>query len=438
MNELQLTIDRAISKGWIPTSDGPKVSEKINALASKYGFNANDFAIFTHIESYGMNPKADKIPGSNNSCVGVIQFCSNQGTPGVKTIGGRNYNIRSILNMSLLQQLDLVDDYFNDVIPPNHRNGMTLGKLYFFVLYPAIGQQYDSYSDDTDLRGKVGTQASDFYNANGTLTKASVVKGLIKRAQSNLNSPVEASAGGGQGTSTGTTSSVSTSAADLGGPISTGASLGVCSELFPVHFTLEESLFYPGCFSRSVGNSMGGADNLSYPANGMSINGGSNFNISDFDPTVQICNGCLGFPFKKDIKITSPFCQRRISKTTGNVYYHSGTDYGASIGTEVIAVADGTVISPLIAGDGYGPGFVDIQHEKLGGLVSRSAHVIPKVRPGDKITQGDVIATIGNYPSGGPHLHLELRKDKGAGGSSKSVEECKTKFLDPALFCRKS
>jgi len=210
-----------------------------------------------------------------------------------------------------------------------------------------------------------------------------------------------------------------------------------CTDIFPVKFTIEEAITYLGCFKKLTTAPMGGSS-LAYPSPGQRVNGATNFNISDFDPTVPICSGCLGFPFKTNIRITSPFCQRRVSKSSGNVYFHSGTDYGGFEGTEVIAVADGTVISPLIAGSGYEPGFVDIQHEKLGGLVSRSAHIIPSVYPGDKVKQGDVIGKVGPYPSGGPHLHLELRKDKGAGGSAFSVQECKSKFLDPALFCRRN
>lgn len=287
---------------------------------------------------------------------------------------------------------------------------------------------------------------NDFYNgrrivngfvksqANSVKTKSekwlAQVPNLVNGAEPDLSATPT-----NTGATTGATNSSNSQSVNASSP-GTDGSIGVCSELFPVAFTMEEALFYPGCFARDVGNPMGGNSNLGFSANGMGVNGATNFNISDFDPTVAICDGCLGFPFKRSIPTTSPFCQRRISKSSGNVYYHSGTDYGSPQGEEVIAVADGTVISPLIAGDGYNPGFVDIQHEKLGGLVSRSAHIIPSVRPGDKVKQGDVIGKVGPY-SRGPHLHLELRKDKGAGGSAYSIQECKTKFLDPALFCKK-
>jgi murein DD-endopeptidase MepM/ murein hydrolase activator NlpD/predicted chitinase len=214
----------------------------------------------------------------------------------------------------------------------------------------------------------------------------------------------------------------------------TGISLGICSEVFPIEFSLKEALHYVGCFARAIGNPNGAASNLGYPANGMQVSGGSSFTIADFNPTVPICEGCLGFPLKGPGLITSPFCQRRTKRV---VYYHSGTDYDGVLGDEVIAVADGTVVTPLVTG-GYNPGQVDIVHEHLGNLLSRSAHIIPSVTPGTKVKKGDVIGKLGPYNNGAEHLHFELRKDKGAAGSARSVEECKSIFLDPALFCRKS
>jgi len=214
----------------------------------------------------------------------------------------------------------------------------------------------------------------------------------------------------------------------------TSVSMGSCSEIFPIEFSLKEALHYAGCFSRQIGNAMGGNSNLGYSANGMQVNGASNYNIADFNPTVPICDGCLGYPFDHAVVITSPFCKRRVKG--GRVYYHSGTDFDEVEGAEVIAVADGTVVTPLVTG-GYNPGLVDIVHEQLGNLLSRSAHIIPSVQPGTKVKKGDVIGKLGPYGNNAAHLHLELRKDKGAGGSAYSEQECKTKFLDPGLFCKR-
>lgn len=432
MSVLEKTVDRAISKNWIPSSDREPVINKIKQLANKFGFDPDDFATFTHIESYGMNPKALNSGG----CAGIIQFCPDSG--GVKKIGGQTYNTRSIINLSILEQLNLVDGYFEGLIPPSSRSNIDLGNLYFWVLYPAIAAKWKTFPDNEDIKKYVGQQASVYYLPNGSMTKASVIAGVKSTAEKNLNIEINPSQNFGTGGSSSGTGAPSTANATGAAALGiTSISLGTCSEIFPIEFSLKEALHYAGCFSRQIANPMSGASNLGYSANGMKINGASHFNIADFDPGVPICDGCLGFPFKKDIRITSPFCQRRVSKSSGRVYYHSGTDYGGFEGEEVIAVADGTVVTPLVSG-GYNPGLVDIVHEQLGNLVSRSAHIIPSVQPGSKVKQGDVIGKVGPYPSGGPHLHLELRKDKGAGGSAFSESECLKTFLDPALFCRRS
>lgn len=315
-----------------------------------------------------------------------------------------------------------------------------------------IGMRDGLFIPGNKLSKYINNGKNDFYNArrivNGIEEKQvkscveksnkwlAQVPALVNGADPDPNAVPTSSTGGATSSSgTGAPSTANATGASALGI--TSVSLGTCSEIFPIEFTLKEALHYVGCFSRKVTNPMSSASNLGYSANGMKINGASHFNIADFNPTVPICDGCLGFPFKKDIRITSPFCQRRISKTSGRTYYHSGTDYGGFQGEEVIAVADGTVVTPLVSG-GYNPGLVDIVHEHLGNLLSRSAHIIPSVQPGSKVKQGDVIGKVGPYPSGGPHLHLELRKDKGAGGSAFSEAECKTKFLDPALFCKRS
>lgn len=438
---LTKTVQRAVQKGWIPQGDTDVVIQKIERLASKYGFRPDDFAIFTHVESYGMKPSA----WNSYQCAGIIQFCPSVAGSGVKKIGGRNYSTAAIRQMSVSSQLDLVDLYLGDVVPSSQRGGMGLDRLYFYVLFPAIGSNYDKYDENFDLRTlskALENQADKLYvggSKANPMTKSSVRAGLRNVARANLGNDVVGEDDGGIGTGSTTSNIAGTGGAGVFGNFGFQAGLinGRCTSEFPKEFTLKEALTYTGCFSKIIGNAMG-VGGLGYPSNGMRVNGASNFTIADFNPSVPICPGCLGHPFKQQVRITAPFCQQRTSSRTGNVYYHSGTDYGGFVGYEVVAVADGRVITPLIKGDGYEPGFVDIVHEGLGNLVSRSAHIIPSVVPGTEVRRGDVIGKVGPYPSGGPHLHLELRKDKGAGGSARSIEHCKTAFLDPALFCRSS
>jgi murein DD-endopeptidase MepM/ murein hydrolase activator NlpD len=86
--------------------------------------------------------------------------------------------------------------------------------------------------------------------------------------------------------------------------------------------------------------------------------------------------------------------------------YHTGVDYAVPVGTDVLAVADG-VIENANWGKSYGVQLV----QKLQGGWFIYAHLSSAlVKPGDKVTAGQVIAKSGNTGnSTGPHLHAELR-----------------------------
>ena len=86
--------------------------------------------------------------------------------------------------------------------------------------------------------------------------------------------------------------------------------------------------------------------------------------------------------------------------------YHTGVDYAVPEGTDVLAVADG-VIENANWGKAYGTQLV----QKLEGGWFIYAHLSKAlVKPGDKVTAGQVIAKSGNTGnSTGAHLHVELR-----------------------------
>lgn len=105
-------------------------------------------------------------------------------------------------------------------------------------------------------------------------------------------------------------------------------------------------------------------------------------------------------------RITSPFGPRRSS-------YHYGIDIGLPTGSEVVAIADGTVTrvgwqNPNNSKEGYGKR-IYINHGN--GVESRYAHLNDfMVKNGDQVKQGQVIAHSDNTGhSTGPHLHFEIR-----------------------------
>jgi len=105
-------------------------------------------------------------------------------------------------------------------------------------------------------------------------------------------------------------------------------------------------------------------------------------------------------------QITGSFGER-IDPFNGEGAFHSGVDISASVGSAVIAPADGTVTFADFLG-GYGRAvIVDHGH----GISTRYGHLASfAVAPGQYIHRGDTIGYVGlSGRSTGPHLHYEVR-----------------------------
>jgi murein DD-endopeptidase MepM/ murein hydrolase activator NlpD len=100
-----------------------------------------------------------------------------------------------------------------------------------------------------------------------------------------------------------------------------------------------------------------------------------------------------GFGFRSD-----PF--------TGRPALHTGLDFPAEIGTQVVAAAGGMVVSTERHA-AYG-NLVEIDHGN--GLLTRYAHASKVlVKTGDLVKRGQPVAQVGNSGrSTGPHLHFEV------------------------------
>ncbi|HCC52557.1 MAG TPA: peptidase M23 [Porphyromonadaceae bacterium] len=108
----------------------------------------------------------------------------------------------------------------------------------------------------------------------------------------------------------------------------------------------------------------------------------------------------------KDLKRTASGYGMRIDPIYHIPKFHSGMDFTADTGTEIYATGNGTVIYASWK-QGYG-NCVIIDHgydyKTLYGHIDKY-----KVRVGQKVLRGEVIATVGNTgKSTGPHLHYEV------------------------------
>ncbi|GAA3040063.1 murein DD-endopeptidase MepM/ murein hydrolase activator NlpD [Microbacterium dextranolyticum] len=109
--------------------------------------------------------------------------------------------------------------------------------------------------------------------------------------------------------------------------------------------------------------------------------------------------------------LASPF-GARIHPITGEVSFHTGTDFAAPAGTPILAAADGvvTVAGPVA---GYG-NLIVIEHRIDGRTVATAyGHMWDTgilVQVGDRVTAGQHIGDVGSDGmSTGPHLHFEVR-----------------------------
>lgn len=106
-------------------------------------------------------------------------------------------------------------------------------------------------------------------------------------------------------------------------------------------------------------------------------------------------------------RISSSF-GRRTNPITGKRHTHTGIDLTCKRGEEIYAPADGVVETVRPSKKGFG-NFLTVRHSF--GFMSSYAHLQNfKVRSGQFVSKGDLIATCGNSGnSTGPHLHYEVR-----------------------------
>jgi hypothetical protein len=170
---LEKTLDRAVSKGFIPPHEKQAVMDKILQMSKEHRFKPDDFARLTLMESDGMNPRS-----TNNRCHGIIQFCD--GPDRGAASAGFGQNPRAILGHSVLQQLDMVGKYFDDTGLKNY-GPAGLDDLYLTVLTPAARNET---RPDVNLN-IAGPQASYLHvnrDTKAPITRASILQGLHQNA----------------------------------------------------------------------------------------------------------------------------------------------------------------------------------------------------------------------------------------------------------------
>lgn len=119
----------------------------------------------------------------------------------------------------------------------------------------------------------------------------------------------------------------------------------------------------------------------------------------------------LKVPFSFNPRVTSRFSFSRFHPILQARRPHLGIDFGAPIGTPVLASASGVVISAGWSG-GFGR-MVRIRH--AGGVITSYAHLSSiRVHVGQAVAQSDVVGRVGSTGlSTGPHLDYRVQDVRG-------------------------
>ena len=174
---LSQTLDRAVTRGFIPKVEKQDVYNKVLQVANKHNFAPDDFARLTLMESDGMNPQA-----TNARCHGIIQFCDGPARGAAEV--GFGQSPKSILGLSVYQQLHLVDTYF-DKVGLKKEGPVPLDELYLAVLQPAARGE----KRPEEPLGIPGKQAKYLYEGRdpqAPMTRASISQGLVQNAADRL------------------------------------------------------------------------------------------------------------------------------------------------------------------------------------------------------------------------------------------------------------
>lgn len=128
-------------------------------------------------------------------------------------------------------------------------------------------------------------------------------------------------------------------------------------------------------------------------------------------PAVSAEQNPLLFPLEVGSAAVSADFGSRVHPGTGETLTHSGVDFLADSGTNILAAADGVVVTSDY--DSSHGDHVVIDHGD--GRTTLYAHMLwdsCTVSEGDTVTAGQLIGQVGSTGmSTGPHLHFELRQD---------------------------
>lgn len=160
-----------------------------------------------------------------------------------------------------------------------------------------------------------------------------------------------------------------------------------------------------------------GGERVDYPNPiAIEINGGWRYDYGNMfyvklvEQYIKAGNSQSGYIWPSEtFNIITSLFGGRVHPITGEVGTHSGVDIGADFGSDVLAIASGTVTAAEYHWS-YG-NYILLDHgDGFSSLYAHNSQL--NVAVGSTVVQGQVISQVGSTgQSTGPHIHLEIRNN---------------------------
>ena len=388
-------IDKSVARGNMTRAEADGLIRNLDYLSQKYGFTPDQFVLVFQMETSvdgTINPRLINFQG----CGGLFQHCNPQ------DIGTTSQEVVSLGADGQTAPNGPIDRWLNYIeVIEQSKGNRSLEMLYSSVYCPAAMRLP---TDNTPVPPdcKPWNQAKALRNPDGTITRASMRRGLLQKASQALGREIKKVPDGFAlgGFVSGRSTSLPGSP---GGSTPAGLSFFQATrESCDQPFFQLEAHEWAGCLMKMLSAISIGGPSVGPPTPGF----GS-----------ALANGEAGGPgytgpltpgqFIKPTKgvLTSRFGPRK-PPIPGASTWHRGIDIGAPIGTPVWAADAGVVeVFPFSKSAGN---WLTVKHANSCTVYMHLDKII--ATNGASVNQGDTIGLVGNTGnSSGSHLHFEVR-----------------------------
>jgi hypothetical protein len=146
--------------------------DKVVQVSNNLSINPNWLLAVMYFESgKTFSPSKTNSIGS----VGLIQFTRDKSGVNYKTINGKIYLLSDIARMSFLSQMDLVQEYYKEIIRITKKTPDSFVDTYLVTFFPAaIGKDDDFIFQTKSLSASLIAKQNPIFAVNGSIKKSNV------------------------------------------------------------------------------------------------------------------------------------------------------------------------------------------------------------------------------------------------------------------------